>query len=145
LPTTVLRQPWSGLVWLNPPFNKRRGKAPWLRKFFAHANGIACVTAYTSCDWFHDLVVPHAQTLVFPRGKTKFLHAADGTIGKEPSTGSVLIGMGPGTDPIKALRSALKTLLRRFGLRCIEISETTNTNREAQSEAQFSDKTQRSV
>jgi hypothetical protein len=31
------------------------------------------------------------------------------------------------TDPIKALRSALKTLLRRFGLRCIEISETMNT------------------
>jgi hypothetical protein len=49
------------------------------------------------------------------------------------------------TDPIKALRSALKTLLRRFGLRCIEINETTNTNREAQSEAQFSDKTQRSL
>jgi hypothetical protein len=46
------------------------------------------------------------------------------------------------TDPIKALRSALKTLLRRFGLRCIEISETTNTNVEAQSGALFSDKTQ---
>jgi hypothetical protein len=30
------------------------------------------------------------------------------------------------TDPIKALRSALKTLLRRFGLRAIEVSETTS-------------------
>jgi hypothetical protein len=34
------------------------------------------------------------------------------------------------TDPIKALRAALKTLLRRFGLRCIKVSETTNTQRE---------------
>ena len=30
------------------------------------------------------------------------------------------------TDPIKALRSALKVLLRRFGLRCIEVHETTD-------------------
>jgi hypothetical protein len=30
------------------------------------------------------------------------------------------------TDPIKALRGALKILLRRFGLRCIEVSENTN-------------------
>ncbi len=88
-----LRQPWSGLIWLNPPFNKRHGKVPWLRKFFAHGNGIALVTAYTSCDWFHDLVVPHAETLLFPRGKTKFIQP-DGSIGKQPSTGSVLIGMG---------------------------------------------------
>jgi hypothetical protein len=29
-------------------------------------------------------------------------------------------------DPIKALRSALKVLLRRFGLRAIEVSETTD-------------------
>ena len=31
------------------------------------------------------------------------------------------------TDPIKALRGALKVLLRRFGLRCIQVDETTNT------------------
>jgi hypothetical protein len=29
-------------------------------------------------------------------------------------------------DPIKALRGALKVLLRRFGLRCVELSENTN-------------------
>lgn len=28
------------------------------------------------------------------------------------------------TDPIKALRSALKVLLRRFGLRAVDVSET---------------------
>ena len=30
------------------------------------------------------------------------------------------------TDPVKALRGALKILLRRFGLRAIEVSETAN-------------------
>jgi DNA N-6-adenine-methyltransferase Dam len=89
-----LQQPWRGLVWLNCPFGGRRGQVPWLRKFFDHGNGIALVAARTSADWFHDVVAPNAETLVFPRGKTKFIRP-DGTIGKEPGTGVVLIGMGP--------------------------------------------------
>jgi len=88
-----LRQQWSGLIWLNPPFGGRRGQVPWLRKFFAHGNGIALVAARTSADWFHEVVVPHAQLLLFPNGKTKFIRA-DGSVGKEPGTGVVLIGAG---------------------------------------------------
>jgi hypothetical protein len=88
-----LRQPWSGLVWLNPPFGARRGQVPWLRKFFQHKNGIALVAARTSADWFHQIVVPNAELLCFPNGKTKF-HRPDGSIGKEPGTGIVLIGAG---------------------------------------------------
>jgi len=88
-----LRQPWSGLTWLNPPFGGRRGQVVWLRKFFAHGNGIALVAARTSADWFHEVVVPHAETLLFPNGKTK-LTRADGSVGKEPGTGVVLLGMG---------------------------------------------------
>jgi hypothetical protein len=88
-----LAQPWWGLVFVNPPFGGRRGHVPWLRKFLAHCNGVAIVQAYTSSDWFHDYVVPHAETLLFPRGKTKF-HRPDGTIGNAPGHGIVLIGMG---------------------------------------------------
>ena len=86
-----LRQPWHGLVWLNPPFGGRRGQVVWLRKFFTHGNGIALVAARTSSDWFHSEVVPHAQLLLFPNGKTKFVRP-DGS--KEPGTGVVLISMG---------------------------------------------------
>jgi hypothetical protein len=89
-----LRQPWHGTVWLNPPFGGRRGQVPWLQRFFVHADGIALVAARTSADWFHQVVVPNAQTLLFPNGKTKFVRPADGSIGKEPGTGVVLIGMG---------------------------------------------------
>jgi len=88
-----LRQPWFGLVWLNPPFGGRRGQVPWLRKFFTHGNGIALCAARTSADWFHEVVAPNAPLLCFPNGKTKF-HRPDGSIGKEPGTGVVLLGMG---------------------------------------------------
>jgi DNA N-6-adenine-methyltransferase (Dam) len=88
-----LAQPWRGLVFMNPPFGGRRGQVPWLRKFFAHGNGIALVAARISADWFHSEVVPHAQLLLFPRGKTKFVRP-NGSIGKEPGTGVALIGAG---------------------------------------------------
>jgi hypothetical protein len=63
-------------------------------RFFEHADGVALVAARTSADWFHELVVPNAQTLLFPNGKTKFVRPSDGSIGNEPGTGVVLIGMG---------------------------------------------------
>jgi hypothetical protein len=33
-----LKQPWSGMVWMNPPYSK---PSPWVDKFIAHGNGIA--------------------------------------------------------------------------------------------------------
>ena len=88
-----LAQPWCGMVFMNPPFGERYGHVPWLRRFLEHANGVAIVRAYTSSDWFHEYVVPHAETLLFPKGKTKFV-MPDGTVGKAPGHGVVLIGMG---------------------------------------------------
>ena len=87
-----LAQPWSGLVWCNPPFGARNGHVPWLRKFMEHGNGVALVRAYTSAGWFHDWAV-RAESMVFPRGKTKFVRP-DGTVGTAPGHGIVLLGMG---------------------------------------------------
>jgi hypothetical protein len=88
-----LVQPWHGLIWLNPPFGGRRGHVPWLKKFFIHGNGIALVNALTSSDWFHETIVPNAQLLGFPNGKTKFIKP-DGSVGTEPANGIVLISAG---------------------------------------------------
>lgn len=33
-----LLQPWSGRVWMNPPFSKTQ---PWVERFIAHRSGIA--------------------------------------------------------------------------------------------------------
>ena len=84
---------WAGLVFMNPPFGGREGHIPWLAKFLDHGNGIAIVRAYTSSGWFHRVVVPRAETLLFPKGKTKFIKP-DGSIGGSPGHGVVLIGMG---------------------------------------------------
>jgi hypothetical protein len=77
---------------MNPPFGGRNGHVPWLRKFFDHRNGIAIVRAYTSSGWWHDHM-HRADLLLFPRGKTKFVRP-DGSVGRAPGHGVVLIGMG---------------------------------------------------
>ena len=87
-----LVQPWSGTGFMNPLFGRRNGHVPWLRKFLAHGDGIAIVRAYTSSAWFHQWAVK-AQTMCFPRGKTKFIRP-DGSIGRAPGHGVVLLGMG---------------------------------------------------
>lgn len=87
-----LSKPWDGLVFMNPPFGGRNGHVPWLVKFLDHGNGVAVVRAYTSSGWFHDHATK-AETMLFPRGKTKFIKP-DGMIGRAPGHGVVLLGMG---------------------------------------------------
>lgn len=87
-----LAQPWSGLVFMNPPFGGRNGHVPWMVKFFDHMRGVAIVRSYTSSAWWHSLM-PRAEMILFPRGKTKFVRP-DGSIGGSPGHGVVLIGMG---------------------------------------------------
>jgi hypothetical protein len=87
-----LAQPWEGFVFMNPPFGGRNGHVPWLMSFLEHGNGIAIVRAYTSSEWFHEYAV-RADIMLFPRGKTKFVRP-DGSIGKSPGHGVVLLGMG---------------------------------------------------
>lgn len=87
-----LKQPWQGRVFVNPPFGGRNGHVPWLERFIAHGNGIAIARAYTSAGWFHQ-ITPRADGILFPRGKTKFIRP-DGTVGKNPGTGIVILAMG---------------------------------------------------
>lgn len=87
-----LERPWRGTVFMNPPFGGRNGHVPWLRKFVEHGNGVAIVRAYTSSGWFHEFV-PLVDTVLFPRGKTKFIRP-DGSIGKAPGHGVALLGIG---------------------------------------------------
>ncbi len=97
---------------MNPPFGGRNGHVPWLQKFLAHGNGIAVVRAYTSAAWFHEWAI-HAETMLFPRGKTKFIRP-DGSIGTAPGHGIVLLGMGePANDALR--RSGLGLFIRING------------------------------
>ncbi|MEM7282839.1 MAG: DNA N-6-adenine-methyltransferase [Pseudomonadota bacterium] len=102
-----LVQPWSGSVFMNPPFGGRNGHVPWLRKFFDHGDGVCIVRAYTSSDWWHENM-HRAHGILFPKGKTKFIpspslrmdldaraKAAGRTEWRSaPGHGVVLVGMG---------------------------------------------------
>lgn len=89
---------------MNPPFGGRHGHVPWLRRFLDHGNGVAVVRAYTSADRFHAWAI-RADTMLFPKGKTKFIRP-DGSVGGSPGHGIVLLGMGEGAN----------AALRRSGL-----------------------------
>ena len=43
----------------------------------------------------------------------------------------------PGVEPIRALRAALKVLLRRFGLRCVGVTEELDQGGEAMSKREI--------
>jgi hypothetical protein len=70
-----LHQPWSGRVWLNPPYGAEA--AQWLRRLVAHGNGIALIFARTETAMFFDWVWPKASALLFIKGRLHF-HFVDG-------------------------------------------------------------------
>lgn len=86
-----LERPWSGFVWMNPPFGGRNGLQPWLERFFDHGNGIALTPDRTSAPWFQWAWSRADRVLFTP--KLKFLRP-DGTCGKSPSNGTALWAAG---------------------------------------------------
>lgn len=92
LPRDGLQEPWSGFVWMNPPFGGRNGIVPWLDRFFAHGNGIALTPDRTSAPWWQD-AAPKADAILFWRGKPKF-ERPDGSVGASPSHGITLFAVG---------------------------------------------------
>lgn len=87
-----LAMDWYGYVWMNPPFGRRNGLAPWLAKFFSHGNGIALVPDRTSAPWWQRFA-PMADRILFVAPKIKFI-AADGRPGVSPAQGTCLMGIG---------------------------------------------------
>jgi len=69
-----LRQPWSGVCWMNPPYGRTIGK--WVKRAQEAAAGGATVVcllpARTDTAWWHDHVAEHATEIRFLRGRLKF-------------------------------------------------------------------------
>jgi hypothetical protein len=66
-----LSLPWSGRVWMNPPYGTVMGA--WLERMADHGKGIALIFARTDTAAFHEFVWPHADALLFIRGRLTFL------------------------------------------------------------------------
>lgn len=87
-----LSLPWSGFVWVNPPFGP--DAETWLERLAAHGNGIGLVPARTETRWFIKTVWAVADAVLFLHGRPHF-HYPDGTRGKANSGAPIcLIGYG---------------------------------------------------
>lgn len=86
-----LVEPWSGFVWMNPPFGGRGSLAPWIDRFFDHGNGIALTPDRTSAPWFR--AAWERADLVLFTPKVRFIRP-DGSEGKSPSNGTALWAAG---------------------------------------------------
>ena len=93
---------WCGFIWMNPPFGGRNGLVPWLRKFFAHGNGVALVPDRTSAPWWQTYA-PRADAILFVSPKLKFI-GADGKPGNSPAQGTSLFASGG--SGVRALQQA---------------------------------------
>ncbi len=62
----ALIQPWSGMVWMNPPYSK---PSPWVDKFIAHANGVALMpmskSAWSLKIWSSADAISYIGTMKF--------------------------------------------------------------------------------
>lgn len=88
-----LRHPWSGRVWLNPPYSRME---VWLARLADHGQGTALIFARTETRVFHAQVWRRASGLLFLAGRLSF-HHADGRRSRENAGApSVLVAYGDG-------------------------------------------------
>lgn len=85
-----LELPWSGRIWLNPPYSNW-GK--FMEKLKIHNNGIALIFARTETKAFFDHVWYNADSILFLKSRVKWVKAD--LVGKSASPApSVLIAYG---------------------------------------------------
>lgn len=86
-----LNTPWSGFIWMNPPFGGRNGLVPWIEKFAKHSNGICLVPDRTSAPWWQ-WIAARVDLILFVAPKIRFLDAA-GREGRSPAQGTCLMAI----------------------------------------------------
>lgn len=83
-----LTTPWTGRVWLNPPYGDNTFL--WIEKLAQHKSGIALIFARTDTIGFHDEIFRKAHALFFFEGRISF-YRVDGTLGDGSGAPSVLV------------------------------------------------------
>lgn len=83
-----LFQPWTGVVWCNPPYGREVGR--WVAKALESsrrgATVVVLIFARTDTAWWHDYAT-HADEIRFVRGRLKF----GGCKNSAPAPSAVLI------------------------------------------------------
>jgi hypothetical protein len=71
-----LAREWHGRVWMNPPFGTKAQH--WMARMAGHGDGIAMIPARTETAMFFNSVWPHADAVLFMRGRPTY-HHVDGS------------------------------------------------------------------
>lgn len=69
-----LSQPWSGRVWLNPPYGS--ATAQWVQRLARHGDGLALVFARTDTAWAQTAIAS-ASAVCFVTGRLSFIAGRD--------------------------------------------------------------------
>jgi len=77
-----LKQPWSGRIWLNPPYGPYTEK--WVRQLIGYGDGVALIFARIETRLWQDYIFPNASGLLFPKRRLAFARP-DGTTPKSSS------------------------------------------------------------
>ena len=94
LPEDGLAAPWSGRVWLNPPYGRETWG--WLARLAEHGRGTALIFARTETSGFVEQAWGKADAALFLHGRLHF-HTPDGCRAPANAGGpSVLLAYGPG-------------------------------------------------
>lgn len=88
-----LTLPWTGRVWLNPPYNSSTNL--WLNKLTSHNNGIALIFARTETKSFFDHVWNKADAILFIKGRLFFHHVDGSPANANAGAPSCLVAYGP--------------------------------------------------
>ena len=98
-----LASSWSGRVWLNPPFDRRRIDL-WLEKMAKHANGIALLPAATETAHFRRHVWDRASSVLFLRQRPHFCFLSG--VAAKANSGCSICLVAFGRDNDEALRGS---------------------------------------
>lgn len=83
-----LSQPWSGRVFMNPPYSNT---VPWLQKHREHGNGISLVPASVESQVWRSDVWKFAHAVLMLNGRTRFANPDGSTTTGRPSRSVALI------------------------------------------------------
>lgn len=98
--------PWTGTVFVNPPYSNPES---WAQKLAEHGNGLLLTFARVETRWWHDWVWPFAGSVWFPKGRLTF-HYPDGR-SAAGNSGAPSAFAGYGDRAV----SILETLRAKFG------------------------------
>lgn len=88
-----LKLPWTGRVWLNPPYARPLTER-FVRRLSEHGNGVALIMARTDSGWFQDAVFQRASGILFLRRRPHFYTPQGERMKDRPTTASVLVAYG---------------------------------------------------